>query len=441
MERTYIKDLHGHIGKEVKIAGWVDVRRDQGKMVFFDFRDATGKVQGVVLPGSDAMDSAKESRGEYVVEVLGKVNERPGNAAKEGLANGDIEIEVLGMEILSRAEELPFDRETELNLDTYLDNLPLTLRTEKARSIFRVQASLIQSFRWFLIQKNFTEIQVPKLVGGDAEGGAEVFEVDYFGKRANLATSPQLYKQIMVGVFERVFSTGNVYRAEKHATSRHLNEYTSLDFEMGFIKDHTDIMKTTRDYLVNAMSNLKENRAENFALFNMEIPDVPDEIPTFKLIDAQEIIKKEFDEDCAGAPDLEPQHERLICEYAKEKHNSDFVFITHYPRKKRPFYTMEDEDDKGFTKSFDLLFRGLEIATGGQRVHDYKKLVENIKEWGLNPEDFAFYLQAFKYGMPPEGGIGLGLERLTEKLLGLSNVKEAALFPRDMNRIDTRLSE
>ncbi|OHA81543.1 MAG: aspartate--tRNA(Asn) ligase [Candidatus Yonathbacteria bacterium RIFCSPHIGHO2_01_FULL_51_10] len=442
MERTYINDLPGKIGGEVSIAGWIDVRRDHGKLIFIDLRDKSGLVQMVALPNNaEAHAAAQTVRPEWVVEIRGKVNKRPEKMVNADLPTGAIEIEVLEIKVLARAEELPFDKDSELNLDTYLDNLPLTLRRQEVQAVFRVQARIINAFREFLIGEGFTEAQVPKLTGSDAEGGAAVFPVEYFGHTAYLATSPQLYKQILVGVFERVFATGNMYRAEKHSTTRHLNEYTSLDLEMGFIKDHTDIMALEQRFLTYLSEVLAADCTHEFKLFKAEIPTVGEKIPTWKLREAQEIIKKEFGEDCTKEPDLEPQHERWLSEYAKKEFGSDFAFITHYPVKKRPFYTYEDEADPGFTKSFDLLFRGVEITTGGQRIHEYDKLVENIKAWGLKPEKFSYYLQAFKYGMPPEGGLAIGLERLTAKLLGIENVKQATLFPRDLNRIDTLLSK
>ncbi len=441
MKRVYIKDLHEYIGKEISIAGWVDVRRDHGKLVFIDLRDATGTVQMVALPNhEEAHAQAHTVRPEWVLSIKGQVNKRPEKMVNVNVPTGDIEIEILGVEILNKAHELPFEKSAELNLDTYLDYLPLTLRTEHSRAIFRVQAHIVKAFRDFLTKEGFIEIQVPKIVGGDAEGGAAVFPIEYFGHTAYLATSPQLYKQIMIGVFERVFATGNIYRAEKHSTTRHINEYTSLDLEMGFIKDHTDIIELETRFLHFLVAQLKKFCAEDFKLLIAELPEVPEIIPTMKLREAQEIIKKETGEDTKNAPDLEPQHERWLCEYAKKKFNSDFIFITHYPVKKRPFYTYEDEMDPGYTKSFDLLFRGLEITTGGQRINDHEKLVANIKAWGLDPKKFSYYLQSFKYGMPPEGGLAIGLERITAKLLGLENIKEATLFPRDINRIDTLLS-
>ena len=444
MKRTYIGDLKDHIETEAAISGWIDVVRDQGKMVFFDFRDMSGKVQGVVLPGNDELlATARETRPEWVVTVTGNVNKRPEKMVKEGIENGDIELEIKNIEIISRSAELPFDRDADLNMDTLLDHRPLTLRRPRERAIFKVQNEIIQAYRDFLLGEKFTEFEAPKLVGEDAEGGGNIFKLEYFyEKYAYLATSPQLYKQIMVGVFERVFSIGNVFRAEKHATTRHLNEYTSLDVEFGFITDHTDIMKLEMRLLRFMFERLKERCAKEFELLDATFPQIPEgDFPIMKLREAQKLITEKTGTDCTNEPDLEPEHERWLCEYSAKELGSDFIFITHYPVSKRPFYTYEDENDPGFTKSFDLLFRGIEITTGGQRIHDHDVLIEKLKEKGLDPKRFEFYLSTFKYGMPPHGGWGMGLERLTEKFLGFSNVREATLFPRDINRIDERLSK
>lgn len=441
-KRVYINELKNKIGEEVLLAGWVNVRRDHGKLIFLDLRDKTGFVQMVALPDKkEVQETASKVRPESVIQVKGKINTRPEKMINENEENGNIEMEILEMEVISLAQELPFEKDTNLNIDTYFDYMPLTLRTKEKQAVFKVQAVIVQAFREFLINESFIEIQAPKIIGEDAEGGAGVFEIDYFGKKAFLATSPQFYKQIMVGVFEKIFMTGNVFRAEKHSTSRHLNEYTSLDFEMGFIEDHHDIMNTENLLLKFVMDKLKEKCQKEFELLGAEITEVPEEIPFMKLKEAQEVLEKEYGEKCLGEPDLEPQHERQLCEYAKKEFNSDFIFITHYPVEKRPMYTYEDEKDKGYTKSFDLLFRGVEITTGGQRIHNYDALVKAMKKKGLNPEKFSFYLQAFKYGMPKHGGIGMGLERLTAKLLGISNVKEATLFPREINRIDILLNK
>lgn len=442
MKRTYIKNLQKLTGNKVKIAGSVNVKRDHGKLIFIDLRDATGKVQMVALPNHEnAYKLATALRAQWVIEATGVVNKRPAKMVNEKEANGNIEIEITSMRVLSEAKELPFDIDVELNLDTYLDYLPLSLRNKKGRAVFKVQAEIIKSFRLFLNDKGFTEFQSPKIIGEDAEGGASSFDVEYFGKTAHLAQSPQLYKQIMVGIFEKVFTTGNVYRAEKHSTSRHINEYTSLDLEFGFIKDHRDVMNLINELLIAINGHLKETCKEEFEFLKAEFPKIPKEIPYMKLREAQKIISIETDEELSYNPDLDPQEERTISEYAQKQLDSDFIFITHYPVEKRPMYTYEDEEDPGFTKSFDLLFRGVEILTGSQRIHNYDKLVESMKRKGLNPEKFSFFLQAFKYGMPPHGGMGMGLERLTSKFLGIKNVKEATLFPREINRIDILLSK
>ncbi|MHB8710499.1 MAG: aspartate--tRNA(Asn) ligase [Minisyncoccota bacterium] len=441
MERTLIGDLGKHIGKTVSISGWVDVRRDQGKMVFFDFRDRSGLVQGVVLPKSSAMEVAKDVRNEYVVRVEGMVNKRPEKNAQADKQNGDIELDITAIEVLSRARELPFELGADINLDTYLDYLPYTLRSERSRAVFKVQAEIIRTYHNFLDREGFIEFQAPKLIGDDAEGGANVFSVPYFNdKVAHLGTSPQFYKQIMIGALERVYAVGNVYRAEKHSTTRHLNEYTSLDMEMSFITDHHDLMGLETRLMHAIVNDLGDRCAQEFAILGASLPIAPESFPAMKLREAQELIFKETGRDNRNEPDLEPEDERWLSEWTRKEKAGDFIFITHYPVSKRPMYTMEDPDDPGYTKSFDLLFRGVEITTGGQRRHEYENLIEGIKMKGLDPEKFSYYLQAFKYGMPPHGGWGMGLERLTQKMLGLANVKEAALFPRDINRIDQLLS-
>ncbi|MFA5087326.1 MAG: aspartate--tRNA(Asn) ligase [Candidatus Paceibacterota bacterium] len=440
--RILIKDLKKHIGEEIIIAGAVDLRRDHGKLIFIDLRDYTGTVQMVINKKNEQAYNIFESiKPEWVLKINGLVKQRTENTINENVLNGELEIEVLGGEILNVAEELPFEKDTkDINLDTYLNYLPLTLRTARAKAIFKIQSQIVKSFRDFLIQQDFTEIQAPKIIGEDAEGGANTFSFDYFDNVAHLAQSPQFYKQIMVGVFERVFATGNVYRAEPHSTTRHINEYTSLDFEMGFIENHETIMEMETKLMAFIMKELEKNCGPDFLCLGSEIPVVPQKIPTMKLREAQELIKKETDEDCTNEPDLDPAHERWLCEYATQNLGSEFIFITHYPASKRPMYTYEDEADPGFTKSFDLLFRGIEITTGGQRIHDYAKLVASIEKKGLDASKFSYYLQAFKYGMPPHGGLAIGLERLTEKLAGVENIREATLFPRDMHRIDNLLT-
>lgn len=440
MERTQIKNLSSKKGETVLIKGWVDVARHQGKMAFFDFRDITGKVQGIVFGKPEVLEVAKDLRSEWVVAITGIVNARPEKMVNADVVNGDIELEITGIEVLNKAE-FPFERNEEIQLPTALDNRPFTLRSEKNKAIFKVQAEIMKAYRASLEAKGFVEFQAPKIVGGDAEGGGELYEIEYFGHKAGLATSPQLYKQMMVGVFERAYATGIVFRAEKHATSRHLNEYTSLDYEMGFINDFTDIMDNHESLMRDIVKHINTECAEQLKMFNVEETKVPEgKFPRMKLVEAQELLEKNFDTKAVGEPDLEPEHERMLCQYAKEHWGSDFIFITHYPVKKRPFYTYEDPNDKGYTCSFDLLYRGVEITTGGRRRDNVASMMEGLEMKGLKPDQFEFYLQAFATGMPPHGGIGMGLERVTQKLMGLDNAKEACLFPRDINRIDTLLS-
>src|SRR3989338_181762 len=435
MERTLIKDLGQKVGEKAFIQGSVSVRRDQGKMVFFDFRDRSGSVQGVVLPKSEAIETAKEVRSEYVVSAEGTVNKRPDKNVNLDVQNGDIELEVHSINILSKAE-IPFELGSDVNLDTYLDPLPFTLRSEKSKNIFKIQATIAEAFREAMRGRDFIEFQTPSIVGGDAECGAAAFKVDYYyDQKAFLATSPQLYKQMMAGVFERVFTVCKIFRGEKHATTRHLSEAMCMDFEMAFIKDHRDVMNMLEHVMKHIVAKVIEKHGDTLQNMGVEMLLVPEKFPVLKLREAQEILGVSQSE-----PDLEPEHERALWEWAKKEHNSDFVFVTHFPLSKRPFYTYEDEEDRGDTKYFDLLFRGLEINSGGQRVHDYRELVERLKGKGLDPAQFSFSLAAFQVGMPPHGGSSTGLERMTARLLDLHNVKEATLFPRDLNRIDSLLS-
>jgi len=444
-ERILIGDLGQHIGEQVSISGWVSVRRDQGKLVFFDFRDRSGIVQGVVLPGDEAlMAIAKDTRTESAVRISGIVNKRPEKNVQEGKINGDIELEIKGIEILSRAEEVPFDKDADdLTIETRFDYRPFTLRSQRDRDIFTVQSTILRAFRQILDDEGFMEFQAPVLVGGDAEGGSAVFEIpDYYGKKAFLATSGQLYKQIMVGPFERVMTIAKTFRAEKSATTRHLSEITQLEFEMGFVDTHEPVMDMLEKVTRFISTEVATAHADILARLGTTPAALPAEkYPRFTLTEAQEIIEREFGGKCVGEPDLEPEHERQICEYAKREFGSDFVFITHFPNTKRAFYTYADPENPDSTLSFDLLFRGLEINSGSKRIHDYQELLKKMASRGMDPEKFSFYLQAFKYGMPPHGGCSTGLERITMRMLELGNAKEASAFPRDMNRIDNLLSE
>lgn len=440
-DRIRIKDLQDHLGSEITIAGWIDVRRDHGKLIFIDLRDGSGKVQMVVLPNhAEAHGTATKVRPEWTVRVRGKVNERPQKMVVPG-PNGKVEVEVLEIKILSQAEELPFEKDTEVNLDTLFNYRPLTLRSERQRDIFTVQADIVEAYRASLRRQNFVEFQAPALVGGDAEGGAAAFKVDYFNeKTAFLATSPQFYKQIMVGAFERSFTIAKIFRAERSTTTRHLSEITQMDFEMGFIEDEREPMKVLENVVRDTVRTVAERHADTLARFGTTVPEVPEEIPVFTLKEAQALVAKEYNRTIEDTNDMSPEDERQICEYAKKNLASDFVFITRFPTAKRAFYTYEDPSEAPFSRGFDLLFRGLEINSGAQRIHSYHDLVARIKERGMEPDTFSFYLQAFKYGMPPHGGCSTGLERFTARMLELANVKEASAFPRDMSRIDNPLS-
>ena len=320
------------------------------------------------------------------------------------------------------------------SLEAKLNYRPISLRNIQERSKFKIQEALTKAFRDYLYGQGFTEIHTPKIGARGAEGGANLFKFSYFHKPAVLAQSPQFYKQMMVGVFDRVFETGPVFRAEKHNTKRHLNEYTSLDFEMGYIDSFEEIMAMETGFLQYAMNLLKTEYAKEVQILKLDIPDVS-KIPAVRFDVAKELVSQKYNRKIRNPFDLEPEEEALIGQYFKEEYGSDFVFVTHYPSKKRPFYAMDDPENKEFTLSFDLLFRGLEITTGGQRIHDYETLLKKIEEKGMDTEGMEDYLDCFKYGMPPHGGLGIGLERLTMKMIGEDNVREACLFPRDMTRL------
>jgi nondiscriminating aspartyl-tRNA synthetase len=424
------------LGKNIKVCGWINSLRDHGKIVFLDLRDRSGILQ-IILDSQLAQNLNEED----VVVVEGKVKKRPEKTINPELETGKIELEAKKVTLLAKARTLPFDlKNLNLSLPRLLDFRPLTLRNRKIKAIFKIEEEIISSFKRILKKLDFTEFQAPIIVPSSTEGGAEVFSIDYFQKDAYLAQSPQLYKQILVPVFERVFTVTKAFRAEPSLTTRHLAEYISLDVEMGPIESWQELMEICEILIKNIFKDVKKNCQAQLNLFRARVPEIKRKIPKIKLREAQEIILKRVGRDHREEPDLSPDDEIEICQFAKEKYNSELIFITHFPAEKRPFYTYPDPENPEFTLSFDLLFRGMEIATGGQRIHDYKKLLSNIKKWHLDPKNFKFYLLAFKYGMPPEGGFALGAERITKQILGLKNIREASLFPRDKGRIDLRLS-
>lgn len=425
MTRILSNQLNKHIGEEVIILGRLYALRKLGGVNFVVIQDRVGLTQAV-------FDSDIEAKVSSIISVTGTVKE-------EKRASGGAELIGKSIEVIQApAEDLPFDmskRELKVELPTLLDFRPLTLRHETVRSIFRVYDTVIAGYTEAMRDMDFVGIKTPKIIGAASEGGANFFTIDYFGTQAFLAQSPQFYKQFGVGVFERVFEVGPVFRAERHFTSRHVNEYVSLDAEMAFIESDKDVMETLTKALHHMFKQIGEKNKQELALHGVRLPQLPEKIPAIKLAEMKEIIKKEYGYEIPKDTDIDPQGEAYAGQYVKEKLSSDFVFLTNYPREYRPFYIMPDSENPKETKSFDLIFKGLEIATGGQRIHDYHQLKENIKAFGLNPADFEFYLQAFKYAMPPHGGWGLGSERLVYKLLDLSTIKEALFFPRDVKRL------
>jgi nondiscriminating aspartyl-tRNA synthetase len=430
-KRILNQEVKSHLGQEVVVAGWVHNIRALGGIEFIILRDRSGILQTVL---DRTKVKVERLTNESVVEIKGKVK-------ADQRAPGGVEIEISQLKIISRAEEnLPIEVNKKRNLlkaglDVILTHRPISLRNPDLRAIFKVEAEIVWAFREFLKKNDFTEIKSSKIVSTGTEGGANLFRVDYFGREAYLAQSPQFYKQIMVSSgFERVFEVGMVYRAEDHNTSRHLNEYLSLDYEMSFIENEQDVIRLEIELLKAIFSHLKKTCAAELALYQAEIPEF-ETIPQITLQEAKELLKKEYQKDLRGAKDLDPEGEKLLCQYYQEKENIPLVYVTEYPVEKRPVYTMPHESKPGVTRSFDLLFKGREITTGGQRIHSYQMLLENMRKFRLNPARFSSYLSIFKYGMPPHGGLAIGAERFTQQLLNLENIREASLFPRDRNRL------
>ncbi len=418
-------------GKEVSLNGAIHKIRDMGDVAFIILRKREGLVQTVYEKG--AVDiPLKDLCEEAAVEVRGDV-------AKEDRAPNGFEVRLRGIRILSRpSETMPIavnKWKMNTSLETKLDLRPLSLRNVRERAKFRIQEGIVRAFRDFLHEQGFTEIHTPKIGARGAEGGANLFRLEYFHKHAVLAQSPQFYKQMMVGVFDRVFEVAPVFRAEKHNTKRHLNEYTSLDFEMGYIDSFQDIMEMETGFLQHMTALLREEYGRELQMLGVSLPET-DKIPQIRFDRAKELVAEKYNRKIRNPHDLEPEEEALIGQYFKEEMGADFVFVTHYPSKKRPFYAMDDPEDTSVTLSFDLLFHGLEITTGGQRIHDYQMLADKLEARGMTDEGMEQYMMVFKHGMPPHGGLGIGLERLTMKLTGEENVRETTLFPRDLSRLE-----
>lgn len=442
-------------GRKISLTGAVHSLRDMGDFRFIILRRWDGLIQCVQERSGQEWSEPEQPGQERCSLVQGKQEQsedssmrlREGMTVKaEGIvreetrAPGGYEVLLTNLSILSEPESgtmmpLPIGkRRLNTALETKLSLRPIALRNVRERAVFKIQEGIVRGFRDYLYGEHFTEIRTPKIVAGNAEGGANVFKLEYFGKRAFLAQSPQFYKQMMVGVYDRVFETGPVFRAEKHNTVRHLNEYTSLDLEMGYIESFRDIMEIETETLRHIFGLLSGEYAKELELLGAEPPKL-DGIPFVRFSEAKRLASEKYGRPIREPYDLEPEEEMLIGRYFKEEYGSDFVFVTHYPSKKRPFYAMDDPEDRKFTLSFDLLYKGMEITTGGQRIHSYEDQIRKMQARGMDPADFETYLMIHKHGMPPHGGLGIGLERLTMKLLGEANVRETALFPRDVTRL------
>lgn len=420
-----------YVGKTVKMNGAVHNIRDMGEFAFIILRKAEGLVQCVYEEGKTEFD-LKDLKEESAVEVTGVI-------ALEERAPQGFELRLTGIRVLSEpAETMPIainKWKMNTSLETRLSLRPVSLRNVRERAKFKIQEGIVRGFREFLSSQGFTEVHTPKIVSRGAEGGANVFKLNYFNKKAELGQSSQFYKQMMVGVFDRVFEVAPVFRAEKHNTTRHLNEYIGLDFEMGYIDSFEDVMAMETGFLKFTMELLKSEYKKELDMLGIDLPSIS-QIPHVRFAEAKQLVSEKYNRKIRNPFDLEPEEEVLIGRYFKEEYDSDFVFVTHYPSKKRPFYAMDDPEDTSVTLSFDLLYKGLEITTGGQRIHDYQMILEKMEKRGMDPEDIKDYLMIFKYGMPPHGGLGIGLERLTMRLLDEQNVRETSLFPRDVTRLE-----
>lgn len=431
-EEAELEDLlKAEEGTTIILEGAVHSIRDMGEIAFVILRKREGLIQTVWEEGKTDMELSEIREGDYI-HVTGQIKD------EERAPHGK-EVRLSTIRHLSHVScplPLPIDKwKLNTSLEAKLDRRSLSLRNIRERARFRIQEGIVRGFRDFLYEQGFTEIHTPKIGAKSAEGGANMFRLSYFHRPAVLQQSPQLYKQMMVGVFDRVFETGPVFRAEKHNTRRHLNEYTSLDFEMGYIHSFLDICAMETGFLQYTMHLLEKEYSKELKLLNITLPDV-EKIPYVRFDEAKRLVSEKYNRKIRNPFDLEPEEEELIGKYFKEEYNADFVFVTHYPSKKRPFYAMDDPEDTRYTLSFDLLYHGLEITTGGQRIHDLSMLEEKIQEKGMTEEGLEQYLDAFRFGMPPHGGLGIGLERLTMQLLGEDNVREACLFPRDMSRLE-----
>ena len=435
MERILSKDIKNHQGKEVLLKGWLHKKRPLGGMVFMLLRDRGGVAQ-ILIEDKNEIEKLDGMQIGTILEVVGMVAEEP--RAPEGVEMHNPKIEV----ILPVLEASPIEIDKPLshksdNLDTLFEYRVLGLRNINEGKIFKIRSAINRYIREFLNKNEFVEIQTPKILAGATEGGAEVFKFDYFGQEATLAQSPQFYKQIMVGAFERVFEIGPAFRAEPSTTSRHVSEITMLDMEMGFIESHEDILKITEDLVYNILTKVYKENAEALKAWDAPELVLKPNFPRYTVNEVHEMYTKASGIDTVGEKDIRPEEERWLCDFSKKENGCEAVFVTEFPVESMKFYHMINPKDPTTVLWADLLFRGLEIATCPMREHRYENLVAQMKKAGMNPEHpgYKYYLQAFKFGLPPHGGFGFGIDRIVEKTIGLSNVKEAILFPRDINRL------
>lgn len=432
--RTLVTELPLHLGQEVTVAGWLHNLRDMKNFGFAILRDRTGLAQ-VVLEAAH-LEQLKGLQHETVIKVTGTVKEKK---SKDPNAK-EVEVQATTLEILSPVVDVvPVEiakPDLDVNLDTLIDNRVVTLRHPKQRAIFRVQAALARGYRDYMAAQGFTEIFFPILAGAASEGGAEFFKVDYYGREATLTQSAQLYKQITMGVYEGVYGISYSFRAEKFATSRHLTEFNQLEFEMGFVEDMNEVMAHAEGSIRAMIAKVEAECGDELKLLDVTLPPLGERFPRISLKDALLAYRDEGGVDETSEPDLSPAGEKwLSTVWGPQHHNCGFVIVTDYPTSKRPFYAMRDPRDPSNTITFDLIGFGSEIISGGMRINRYDEQLQAIKDKGLNPADFEDYLTMHKYGIPPEGGFGMGLQRLTQNILGLANVKEATIFPRDVQRL------
>lgn len=433
MARTLIKELSDKVGEEVLIKGWVQEVRNLNKIKFIILRDRSGDMQTIALKSKtdeSSFDLIDDVTKESVVEINGLVKEN-----KE--SRWGIEVVISKVELVSKSEvPLPIDNtdKSNTNIDKRIDFRFLDTRNIKTQSIFKIRSKIVKILTNFFDSNGFTNMNTPKITTLGVESGAELFEVDYFGKSIFLSQSPQIYKQMFVaGGFERVYEIAPVFRAEKSHTTRHVTEFTGVDMEMGFIKDENDVMNVIEEMFIDLLSKLKDEAKEELAKLDIEIL-VPEKIPRITMAEAKKMLA-EKGKVFAENDDLDSEGEKLFGEIVKEKFGSEFVFITKFPWEVRPFYHMKPEGEPELTKSFDLLFNGVEICTGAQREHRFEILKAQAKSKGLNLDEMEKYGEIFRFGVPPHGGAGFGLDRITQRLLKLENIREAVLLPRDPERM------